>query len=49
MYHPLLVFDDCTGFPLATVLPPGNTHSSRGALAVLKSLIKKLKNPIPGL
>ena len=33
MYHPLLVFDGRDGFPLAAVLRPGNTHSSRGALA----------------
>ena len=43
MYHPLLVFDGRDGFPLAAVLRPGNTHSSHGALAVLKRLIKKLR------
>ncbi|MHB8066529.1 MAG: IS1380 family transposase [Desulfobaccales bacterium] len=47
MYHPLLVFDGRDGFPLAAVLRPGNTHSSRGALAVLKRLIKKLKQAYP--
>jgi hypothetical protein len=47
MYHPLLVFDGRTGFPLAAVLRPGNTHASRGALAVLKRLIKKLKKVYP--
>jgi hypothetical protein len=40
-YHPLLVFDGRDGFPLAAVLRLGNTHSSRGALAVLTRLIKK--------
>jgi hypothetical protein len=39
-HHPLLVFDGRDGFPLAAVLRPGNTHSSRGALAVLKRLIQ---------
>ena len=48
MYHLLLVFDRRTGFPLAAVLRPGNTHSSHGALAVLKRLIKKLKKAYPG-
>jgi hypothetical protein len=32
-----------TGFPLAAVLRPVNTHASHRALAVLKRLIKKLK------
>ena len=35
MYHPLLVFDGESGFSLAAVLRPGNTHASHGALAVL--------------
>jgi hypothetical protein len=48
MYHPFLVFDGRTGFPLAAVLRPGNTHASHGALAVLKRLIKKLKQAYPG-
>ena len=47
MYHPLLVFDGRTGFPLAAVLRPGNTHGSHGALAVLKRLIKQLKKAYP--
>jgi len=48
MYHPLLVFDGRDGFPLAAVLRPGNAHASKGALAVLKRLIKKLKTAYPG-
>jgi Transposase DDE domain group 1 len=48
MYHPLLVFDGHSGFPLAAVLRPGNTHASHRALAVLKRLIKKLKKAYPG-
>jgi len=47
MYHPLLVFDGRTGFPLAAVLRPGNAHAAHGALAVLKRLIKKLKRAYP--
>jgi hypothetical protein len=48
MYHPLLVFDGSTGFPLAAVLRPGNAHAAHRATAVLKRLIKKLKNAYPG-
>jgi hypothetical protein len=48
MYHPLLVFDGRTGFPLAAILRPGNIHAALGALAVLKRLIKKLKKAYPG-
>jgi hypothetical protein len=47
MYHPLLVFDGRDGFPLAAVLRPGNTHASKGALAVLKRLIRKLRQAYP--
>jgi hypothetical protein len=47
MYHPLLVFDGQDGFPLAAVLRPGNTHASKGGLAVLKRLIKKLRQAYP--
>ena len=49
MYHPLLVFDGRDGFPLAAVLRPGNAHASKGALAVLKRLVKKLKQAYPGV
>jgi hypothetical protein len=49
MYHPLLVFDGMTGFPMACVLRPGNTHSSHRAVAVLKRIIKKLKKRYPGV
>jgi hypothetical protein len=28
MYHPLLVFDGITGFPMAAILRPGYSHSS---------------------
>jgi hypothetical protein len=48
IYHPLLVFDGRTGFPLAAILRPGNTHASHAALAVLKRLIKKLIKAYPG-
>jgi hypothetical protein len=49
MYHPLLVFDGLTGFPLACVLRPGNTHASHRSVAVLKRIIKELKKAYPGV
>lgn len=48
MYHPLLVFDAVTGFPMAAVLRAGNTHASKGAAAILKRLIRRLKQAYPG-
>jgi hypothetical protein len=48
MYHPLLVFDGLTGFPMACVLRAGNTHASHGSVAVLKRIVKKLKRAYPG-
>jgi hypothetical protein len=48
MYHPLLIFDGITGFPMAAILRPGNCHASYGAKAVLKRLIRKLKQAYPG-
>lgn len=47
MYHPLLVFDGITGYPMAAVLRPGNAHASWGAKALLKRLIARLKAAWP--
>jgi hypothetical protein len=47
MYHPLVVFDGITGFPLEIILRPGNVHASKGAVAILKRVIKKLKKTYP--
>jgi hypothetical protein len=41
--HPLLVFDGNTGQLITAVLRAGNTHASRGALAVLKRIVRKLR------
>jgi hypothetical protein len=43
MYHPLLVFDGETGQLLTAVLRVGNTHASRGAVAVLKRIVGRLR------
>jgi hypothetical protein len=48
MYHPLFICDGRSGFPLAAVLRPGNTHASHGVLPVLKRLLRKLKRAYPG-
>ena len=47
MYHPLLILDGISGFPLACVLRPGNKHASHRVKAVLKRLVKKLKKAYP--
>lgn len=43
IYHPLLVFDGETDQLITAVLRPGNTHASRGALAVLKRIVGRLR------
>lgn len=43
MYHPLVVFDGETNQLIAAVLRDGNTHASRGALSVLKRVVKRLR------
>jgi len=49
IYHPLLVFDGITGFPMAAVLRPGNTHASHRAVAILKRIVRRLKRAYPGV
>ena len=47
MLHPLLIFDGLTGFPVASVLRAGNAHASKGAAAILKRIIRRLKRAYP--
>lgn len=47
MFHPVLIFDAISGFPLAAVLRAGNTHASEGAAAILKRIIRRLKRAYP--
>jgi hypothetical protein len=49
MYHPLLVFDGETGQLVTVVLRPGNTHASRGAVAILKRVVGVLRGAWPGV
>jgi hypothetical protein len=41
--HPLLVFDGDTGQLITALLRAGNTHASRGALSVLKRVVRRLR------
>ncbi len=43
IYHPLLVFDGDTGELITAVLRAGNTHASRGAVAILKRIVGRLR------
>lgn len=43
MYHPLVVFDGRTNQLITAVLRAGNTHASRGALAILKRIVGRLR------
>jgi hypothetical protein len=49
IYHPLLVFDGETDQLITAVLRPGNTHASRGALAVLKRIVGRLREAWDGV
>jgi hypothetical protein len=49
MYHPLLVFDGETDQLVAAVLRPGNSHAGRGALAVLKRVVGRLREAWGGV
>jgi hypothetical protein len=43
MYHPLVVFDGETNQLVTALLRAGNTHASRGALSVLKRVVRRLR------
>lgn len=49
MYHPLLVFDGTTGQLISAVLRPGTAHASRGALGVLRRLVRAIRARWPGV
>ena len=49
MYHPLLVFDGDTDQLVAAVLRPGNAHGGRGAVAVLRRIVRALRARWPGV
>jgi hypothetical protein len=47
MLHPLLVFDGDTGQLITAVLRPGTAHASRGALSLLKRLVRHIRTRFP--
>jgi hypothetical protein len=47
MYHPLLIFDGASGQLVSAVLRPGNAHAARGAMGVLRRLLRRLKQRFP--
>ena len=47
MFHPLLVLDGVSGFPLAAVLRPGKCHAAHGAVGILDRILRRLRNAYP--
>jgi hypothetical protein len=43
MHHPLLIFDDEAGQLITAVLRPGTCHASRGAVIVLRRLVRAIR------
>jgi hypothetical protein len=49
IYHPLVVFDGDTGQMIGAVLRAGNTHASRGAVAILRRIVTRLRRAWPSV
>jgi len=49
MYFPLLVFDGDTNQLVTAVLRPGNAHGGRGAVAILRRIVRVLRGRWPGV
>ena len=49
MLHPLLIFDGETHQVITAILRPGNTHGSVGVVAVLKRVVRALRERWPGV
>src|SRR3954469_2825403 len=49
MLHPLLLFDGDTHHLITAILRPGNTHGSVGVVAVLKRVVRLLRERWPGV
>ena len=47
MYHPLVIFDGERGQLVSAVLRPGNAHAARGAMGVVRRIIRRLKQRFP--
>ena len=49
MYHPLLVFDGDTDQLITVILRPGNAHAGKGAVAILRRIVQRLRAAWPGV
>ena len=49
MYHPLLIFDGDTDQLITAVLRPGTVHASHGVVAILKRLVRLIRQRWPGI
>ncbi len=49
MYHPLLVFDGTTGQLITAILRPGTVHAGHGALAILRRIVRRLRERWPDI
>lgn len=47
MYHPLLVFDGTTGQLITAILRPGTAHAGHGTLAILRRIVRRLRERWP--
>ena len=47
MYHPLLVFDGDTDQFITAFLRPGNAHASKGVVAVLRRIVRSVRETWP--
>lgn len=47
MDHPLVIFDGERGQLVSVVRRPGNAHAARGAMGVLRRIIRRLKHRFP--
>jgi len=47
IYHPLLIFDGDSGQLVTALLRPGRAHASRGAVLLLRRLIRRIKRRFP--
>lgn len=49
MYFPILINEASTGYPLIMQLRPGNSHSGKGIVAILRWLIWRIKKARPNV
>ena len=49
MYHPLLLFDGDTDQLITAILRPGTVHASYGVVAILKRLVRLIRQRWPGV